>query len=104
MRDRAQIFLHFLLAHADAVVGNGQRTRRLIHGQADGKIAAAQADTLVGERLIGELIHGVGGIGDQLTQKNLLVRIDRIDHQIKQTLGFRLKLFFSHACLFLLLF
>ena len=63
----------------------------------NGKVIAAQADILIGKTLIRQLINGVGGIGNNLAQEDLLVRINGVDHQIQKALGFRLKLFFGHA-------
>ena len=61
----------------------------------DLKIAAAQAGVL-GQAQISQLVNGVRGVGNDLAQEDLLMRIDRIDHQIQKSLGLRLKLFFCH--------
>ena len=96
MSDGTEVLLHLLAGHADTVIGNGQCARRLIRGQMNGKIAAAQADGVVRQGLIGQLVDGIGGVGDQLAQEDLAVCIDRIDHQVQQAFRFCLKLFLFH--------
>ena len=75
MSDGTEVLLHLLAGHADTVIGNGQCARRLIRGQMNGKIAAAQADGVVRQGLIGQLVDGIGGVGDQLAQEDLAVCI-----------------------------
>ena len=62
----------------------------------DSKIVPVQAHLLIGEGLIGQLVHGIGGIGDDLPEENLLVGIDGVDHQVQQTLGLCPKLLLFH--------
>ena len=38
----------------------------------------------LGDRLVAQLLAGVGGVGDQLAQENVLVGIDRVHHQMQQ--------------------
>ena len=58
----------------------------------------AEADVFVGQRQIRQLVDGVGGVGNNFTQEDLLMRINGVDHQIQQALGFCLKLFLCHTC------
>ena len=95
--DGAQVGLQVLLAHAHAVVGDGQRAQGLVRCNNDLQILPLHLNSLIGERPIGQLILRIAGIGDQLPQEDLLVGIDRIDHQVQQPLGFRLELFFCHG-------
>ena len=96
LRDHAEIGFQLLGGHADAVVGNGERLGFLVAGDADKEISALHADVLVGQRAEAELVDSVRGVGYQLAQKDLLMRIDGIDHQLQQPPGFRLKFFFRH--------
>ena len=57
--DGAEVFLHLFPAHADAVIGDGQCARVLIHRETDDEIAAAQADVFIRQRLIGQLVDRV---------------------------------------------
>ena len=96
--DRAEVVFHLVLVHADAVVADGQGAGGLVRLQLDGEIAAAEADVFVGQRQIRQLVDGVGGVGNNFTQEDLLMRINGVDHQIQQALGFCLKLFLCHTC------
>ena len=102
--DGAEVLLHLLAGHADAVIGDGQGTGVLVGGQGNGEIAAAQADGFIRQRLIGQLIDRVGGVGDQLAEEDLPMGINRIDHQIKKSLGLCLELLLCHNVSFLCVF
>ena len=95
--DHAEVVFRFLRVHADAVVADRQRARFLVGDDLDAKIVAVKTDLVVGQREIAELVDRVRGVGDDLAQKDLLVRIDRIDHQVEQTLGLGLELLLCHG-------
>ncbi len=97
MGDRTEVFFHFSLVHADAVVGDRQGLFILVDRQLDLEIAAAETDRVVRQCQICQLVDGIGCVRDQLAQKNFLVGVNRIDHQIQKTLGFCLKLLFCHC-------
>ena len=82
--DGADVVDDFAAAHADAVVDNRQRARFLVHPDADAKIGIAFEEGIVAERLETQLVAGVRGIGDQFAEKNLLVAVQRVDHQVQQ--------------------
>ena len=54
------------------------------------------------QREIVPLVQRVGGVGDQLTQKDVPIGINGMDHQIQKTFGFSFKLFLSHSDVLLL--
>ena len=81
--DGTQVFLHLLLGHADAVIGDGEQAVLLVGLDGNGKVLPAQAHILVGERQVGQLVDGVGGVGDDLPEEDLLICIDRVNHQIQ---------------------
>ena len=39
---------------------------------------------LVGQRLEAQLVAGVGGVGDQLAQEDLLVAVQGVHHQVQE--------------------
>ena len=80
--DGAKVLDHFVLRHTDAVIGNGQGTVFGVTGDGDGKFVPVDAHLVVGQRRVGQLIDGVGGVGDDLPKENLLVGINGIDHQV----------------------
>ena len=73
-----------LAGHADAVVGDGQRLGVRVERDGDGEGAAALDQLGPGERLVAQLLAGVGGVGDELADKDLAVGIDRMNHQMQQ--------------------
>ena len=95
--DDAQIVLQLLPVHADAVIADGQQTLLLVQHQLDGKLVPANAHLIVGEAEIAQLVDGVGGVGDDLPQEDLLVGVDGVDHQIQQPFGLRLEFFSFHT-------
>ena len=95
--DGAQILLQFLLRHADAIVGNGQGPGLSVGEKGDLKILPLDVHLIVGEGLIGQLVHRIAGVGEKLPEKDLPVGVDGVDHQIQQPLGFRLELLFCHG-------
>ena len=94
--DGAKILDHFVLRHTDAVIGNGQGAVFGVTGDGDGKFVPVDAHLVVGQRRVGQLIDGVGGVGDDLPKENLLVGINGVDHQVKKTLGLRFELLLFH--------
>ena len=51
---------------------------------------------VVGQRQVLQLVERVGRIGDQLAEKDLRVRVKRVDDQLKQLIDFCLKFKFCH--------
>ena len=94
--DGTEILDHFLFGHADAVIGNGQGAVFGVTGDGDGEFIPVDAHLVVGQRRIGQLIDGVGGVGDDLTKENLLVGINGVDHQVKKTLRLCFELLLFH--------
>ena len=95
--DGAQVVFHLLLGHADAIVGHGEGAGFLVRHDNDLEVVAVQAHLVVGEGTVGQLVDGVAGVGDDLPQEDLFMGIDRIDHQVHQSLGLGLKLFLFHG-------
>ncbi len=83
-RDRAEVVDQFLPVHADAVVGDGQRAGRLVGRDADREVAAFGRQFGLGDRLVAQPVEGIGGVGDQLAQKNVGLGIDRVHHHAQQ--------------------
>ena len=94
--DDAEVILALLRSHADAVIAHGQGARFLIGDDIDLIIRAAHADARICQGQVAQLVYRVGRVRDDLAQKDLAVGVYGIDHQIEQTLGFRLELFLTH--------
>ena len=94
--DGAEILDHFVFRHADAVIGNGQGAVFGVAGDGDGEFIPVDAHLIVGQRRVGQLIDGVGGVGDDLPKENLLVGINGVNHQVKKTLRLCFELLLFH--------
>ena len=99
--NRTKVVFELIGRHAAAVVGDGQRAGITVGFDADFIVAAGEGNCIVGQRAVVELINGVACVGDQLTQKDFLVRVDGVDHHVKQLLRFCPELFLFHIHVFL---
>ena len=81
--DGAQVFNHFFTAHADAIVGDGDGFSRRIAGNANLQIAIVFQQSGIVQSLKTQFIGGVGGIGNQFTQEDFFVGIQRVNHQLQ---------------------
>ena len=91
--------IQLLFGHADAVIGDSQQAIVLIAGEQDAEIALVHAHGGIGQALIIKFVDGIRSVGDQLTQEDLLVGVDGVDHHVHQLFGFCLKLFLFHMFL-----
>ena len=94
--DNTKVIFQIFLIHADAVIGNGQGAVFLVRGNGDLEITAVETDGVIRQGHVGKLIHSVAGVGNDLAQEDLFVGVNRIDHQVQETLGLCFKLFFCH--------
>ena len=62
----------------------------------DRKVVPIEAHIFIGEGLVGQLVHRVGSIGDDLPEENFLVGINGVDHQVQQPFGLCPKLLLFH--------
>ena len=92
VRDGAQVLLELLGGHADTVIGNGERALVLVGRDANGQVIGVDLDAGVGDALEVELVHGVRCVGDELAQEDLLVGVDRVDHEVEELLALCLEL------------
>ncbi|MPM56938.1 hypothetical protein SDC9_103755 [bioreactor metagenome] len=81
--DGADVVAHFIGGHADAVVGDGDGFGVLVDIEVD---APVPEQFFIGQRREARLVDGIGGIGDQFTQKNVGIGVERMNHQIEQLL------------------
>ena len=81
---------------ADAVVAHGEGAGLLVGDQLDLPVAPLRVDGRVGERQIAGLVDGVAGVGDQLAQEDLLVRVEGMDHQVEDLVDLGLELAFTY--------
>ena len=82
--DRAEALGQVFAGHADAVVGEGQRLGVGIDRNLDRERSAVLDQFGLGDRLVAQLLAGVGGVGDEFADEDLAVGIDRMDHEMQQ--------------------
>ena len=70
----------------DTAVGHGDGAVCHIPCDTDHHILPIQGHLVIGQRRICQLVHSIAGIGNDLPEKDLLVGVDGIDHQIQQPL------------------
>ena len=82
---------HLLTTHANAVVADGQGARRLVSANPDLQIGVTLQQGRIRQRLKAQLVRRIRRVRDQLAQKDLLVRIQGVDHQLQELFDFRLE-------------
>ena len=82
--DGAERLDHLVPAHADAVVLDRQAAVLGIDQQRDPGLGVIAEQGGVGDRLVAQLLAGIGRIRDQLAQEDVLVGVDRVHHQVQQ--------------------
>src|SRR5688500_11295327 len=101
MRDGAEVLDHFALAHANAGIGESDRVLLLISLDGNAERQGRLKDRLAGGLEEAELLTGIGGVGDQLANKDFFIRVKRVDDDIQQLLNLSLEVMFfggSHSC------
>jgi hypothetical protein len=89
--DGPEVSDHFLAGHSHAVVGDGQRLRFGVEGDADPEVGIALEQGGVVQGFEAQLVAGVGSVGNQLAQEDLAVGIQRVDHQLQELLDLGLE-------------
>ncbi len=97
MGDGAEGLGRLVAGHADAVVAHREGAGLLVGDQLDLPVLAPFGQRRVGEGLVARLVDGVGGVGDQLAQEDLLVGIERMDHQVEDLVHLGLERMFVHG-------
>ncbi len=82
--DRAERRDQLVLAHADAIVGDGEQALFLVERDGDERRASLGGQRLVGQRLVAQLLAGVGGVGDEFAQEHVALGIDGMRHHLQQ--------------------
>ncbi len=98
-RNGAQVGDQFLVVHADAGIGDGERLFLFVQFQVD---ARRKRNTLVGvvhQSQVAQCIQRVGGVGNQFAEKYLGMRIERMNDQVQQLMDFGLEFTLGHDLL-----
>ena len=91
VRDGTQVGVELFSRHADAVVAHADGARVLVKGDLHAQLRAVYLHVCIREALEDELVHSVGGVGDELAQENLAVGVDRVDHEVEELLALSLE-------------
>jgi hypothetical protein len=83
-----------LLIHADACVGDRERTVLLVEVQVDARIERKRLVDILCKRKVAQLVERVGGVRNELAQKDLRMRVERVDDQLQQLTDFGLEFTF----------
>ena len=90
--NRTEVVNQLALRHANTSVLDRQRTRLLVRADVDPQVGAARQLALVLKTLHTDLVQRIRRVGNQLTQEDVLVRVERVDDQAQQLVDLRLEL------------
>ena len=82
----------YSLGHANTTIADGQSLCLLVGDNVDTEVLARVELGLVRESLIANLVEGIRGVGDQLTEEDLLVGVDGVDDEGQELRDLSLKL------------
>lgn len=82
----------YSLGHTDTGITDGEGLVLLIGDDVDAEILVGVELGGVGQGLIANLVQSIGGVGDQLTQEDLLVGVDSVNDQREQLRDLSLEL------------
>src|SRR3989304_3192547 len=89
--DGADVRNHLVTRHADAVVGDRDGARLPVETDVELQLGVVFKQILRGQRLEAQLVAGIRRVRNQLAQEDLLVAVQRVDHEIEQLLDLGLK-------------
>ena len=87
----AEVFNHFLAAHAYAVVCDGKGAGRRVQVHKNRKVGLAAEQALIRQHSKTQPVHCIRGIGYELPDEHLPIRVKRVNHEVQQLLCLRLK-------------
>ena len=82
--DRPDVLDHLGAAHPDPVVRHGDRPRLGVVGDPDPQRPLFLRVLAAGKQFQPQPVDGIGGVRDQLAQEDLLVAVQRVDHQVQE--------------------
>lgn len=90
----------YSLGHTNTAILDGKSLVDLVGDDIDSQVLAAVKLAWVCERLISDLVQGIGAVRDKLSQEDLLVRVDSVDNEAQKLgdLSLELESFGNHIC------
>jgi hypothetical protein len=89
--DGAQVRHGFVGAHADAVVADGDGLGLLVEPDADLQVRGVFVQRRLVQRFEAQLVAGIGGVGNQFAQEDLLVGVQRVGDEVQDLLDLGLE-------------
>ena len=84
MGDGTEVADEVLLGHADTSVLDGQGLGLLVGDKLDLELRLGVEQRGVGEGVDADLVDGIGRVGDELTEEDLLVGVEGVDDEAHQ--------------------
>mmetsp|Transcript_2342 Transcript_2342/g.5304 ORF Transcript_2342/g.5304 Transcript_2342/m.5304 type:complete len:248 (-) Transcript_2342:110-853(-) len=90
-----QVGNHFIVGHSNTSVPNGQSASLAVEFNLNLKLVFAIQQFWLGNGQESDLVKGVTGVGNQFTQKDVLILIKGVDHNVQhaRNFGFKLEVF-----------
>jgi hypothetical protein len=90
----------YSLGHTNTGISDGKGLVDLVGDDIDSQVLAAVKLAWVCERLISDLVQGIGAVRDKLSQEDLLVRVDGVDNEAQKLgdLSLELEGLGNHIC------
>jgi len=79
--DGSQVVDQVGLGHTDTGIDDGQCAGRLVGDKLDVELLAGVQLAGIRQGLVADLVQSIGGVRDQLSQEDLLVRVECVDDQ-----------------------
>jgi len=97
--NRTQVVDQIGLLHTDTTVDDGQGVVGAVRDDSDLEVGLTLELLGLSDRLVADLVEGIGGVGDKLSKEDLLVRVESVDDERHQLLdvGIECKDFFGQG-------
>jgi len=97
--DGSEVVDQVLLLHANTGVPDGEGVVGSVGNDLDSEVRLSLELLGLGDTLVSDLVEGVRGVGNELSQEDLLVRVESVDDERHQLLdvGRECKDFFTHG-------
>ena len=89
--DRAEVLLEVVGVHARAVVGDHKRLRVLVRHDVDAPGRVVGHELLLGQAQVFRAVDGVRRVRHELAQEDLLLRVERVHHEVEHFLDLGLE-------------
>ncbi len=96
-RDGAQVLLELLLVHPDPVVLDHDGLVLFVDDYLYRRLEGDGLEGLVGDAEVAQLVYGVGCVGNELAEENLLMRVEGVDDEVEEARNLRLEMVLRHV-------